>query len=273
MVLAEPGGRGEVERALRRSAGRHVAGAVELDDCGGDQDHGMRGDPLLGLGAHECDGERRSSLLRQTCPRERSSCRRRQLARACLDLARGDDLARAGERGGDVAPAEGEVDAQRHGPHRVHVGRQRGGRPIEELLGFVVAAGEVVVPTGQRRADRIELAAGGQPTEDVAQRPQLAAAQQVGADEPHQVHGLLAITRGQQVVDGGGRVAGGLEPRSGAPVQVGQPVGDRTPRLEQQHVAEQVVVPVPLAHGVEPDHELVPGGEPVEPAGPVVASR
>ena len=31
-----------------------------------------------------------------------------------------------------------------------------------------------------------------------------------------------------------------------------------------------MVVPVPLAHGVEPDHELVPGGEPVEPAGAVV---
>ena len=129
-----------------------------------------------------------------------------------------------------------------------------------------------MVPTRQRRADRVELASGGQPSEDVAQRSQLAAAQEVRADEPHQVHGLLAVTRGQQVVDGGGRVAGCLEPGGGAPVQVGQPVGDRTPRLEQEHVAEQVVVPVPLAHGVEPDHELVPGGEPVEPAGAVVGA-
>ena len=126
-------------RALRRRAGRLVAGAVELDDGGGDQRHGVRRHPLLGLGPHECDGERRPCLLRQTRPRERRPCRRRQLAGTCLDLARGDDVPRAGERGGDVAPAEGEVDAQRHGSHRVDVGRQRGRRPIQELLRFVVA--------------------------------------------------------------------------------------------------------------------------------------
>ena len=72
------------------------------------------------------------------------------------------------------------------------------------------------------------------------------------------------------MVDGGGREASRLEPRGGATVQIGQPVGHRAPRLDEQHVAEQVVVPVPLAHGVEPDDELVAGGETVEPAGAVV---
>jgi Major Facilitator Superfamily len=84
------------------------------------------------------------------------------------------------------------------------------------------------------------------------------------------MHRLVTITRCEQVIDGGGREPGGREPRGSAPVQLGESLGDGAPRFEQQHVAEQVVVAVPLPDSVEPDHQLVLRGELGEPAGAVV---
>jgi hypothetical protein len=50
------------------------------------------------------------------------------------------------------------------------------------------------------------------------------------------------------MVNCGGRVAGRLEPGGGAPMKIGQPVGDRTPRFEQEQVARRNhLVPRPIS--------------------------
>ena len=80
---------------------------------------------------------------------------------------------------------------------------------------------------------------------------------------------MVAVAGDQQVLDGRGRVAVGLEPCRRAAVELRQQVGERSPGLQQEQVAEQVVVAVPLPRAVQPDHQLVAAGQVVQPAGAV----
>ena len=85
----------------------------------------------------------------------------------------------------------------------------------------------------------------------------LASLSQVGDGQLHELGRLGEVLGGHGVADRLGPVTRRLEPLAGSAVQRGDPVGLLVGEAGSQHIAEEVVVPVPLSALVEGDEEQV----------------